>query len=248
MSDQLPDSGLKETVSALPHLGSPQAMKSGFPLIGVFGGTFDPIHYGHLRVAEEIAEMIGLRELRFVPAGVPRLRHTPAVSLQHRAEIVRIAIRGNSGFVLDEREIRRHGVSYSVESLRELKQEMGECVILCFIIGVDAFMKLAEWHRWRELFGLCHFIIAARPGYALASNRYTLPQELEEECAQRWVSSADSLKYAPSGLVFIAPTTLLDISATTIRARIAAGKSIRYLMPDAALDYVAANHLYSGEG
>ena len=248
MSDQLPDSGLQETVPALPHLGSSQSMRSEFPLIGIFGGTFDPIHYGHLRVAEEIAETISLRELRFVPAGVPRLRRAPAASLQHRTAIVRIAIRGNSRFVLDEREVRRHGVSYSVESLRELRREMGERAILCFIIGADAFMKLAEWHSWRELFGLCHFIIVARPGYALASNRYNLPQELEEECAQRWVSSADSLKYTSSGLVFIAPTTLLDISATTIRAHIAAGKSVRYLMPDEALDYIAANHLYSGEG
>lgn len=223
-------------------------MKTGLPLIGIFGGTFDPIHYGHLRIAEEIAEMAGLKEMRFVPAGIPRLRHAPVASHQHRAAMVRVAIRGNSRFVLDEREIRRPGVSYSVESLREFKQELGECVILCFITGADAFMKLAEWHGWRELFGLCHFIIAARPGHALITNRETLPRELKEECAQRWVSGADSLKHASSGLIFIAPTTLLDISSTIIRARIAAGKSIRYLIPDAALDYITANHLYSGEG
>ena len=223
-------------------------MKTGLPLIGIFGGTFDPIHYGHLRIAEEIAEMASLKEMRFVPAGIPRLRHAPVASHQHRAAIVRVAIRGNSRFILDEREIRRPGVSYSVESLREFKQELGECVILCFITGADAFMKLAEWRGWRELFGLCHFIIAARPGHALITNRETLPRELKEECAQRWVSGADSLKHASSGLIFIAPTTLLDISSTIIRARIAAGKSIRYLIPDAALDYITANHLYSGEG
>jgi nicotinate-nucleotide adenylyltransferase len=223
-------------------------MKTEFPLIGIFGGTFDPIHYGHLRVAEEIAEMASLKEMRFVPAGIPRLRRAPIASHQHRAAMVRVAIRGNSRFILDEREIRRRSVSYSVESLREFKQELGECVILCFITGADAFMKLAEWHSWRELFGLCHFIIAARPGHALITNRETLPRELKEECAQRWVSGADSLKRASSGLIFIAPTTLLDISATIIRTRIAAGKSIRYLIPDAALDYIAANHLYSGEG
>jgi nicotinate-nucleotide adenylyltransferase len=223
-------------------------MKSESPLVGIFGGTFDPIHYGHLRVAEEIAETIGLRELRFVPAGIPRLRDAPAISLRHRAAIVRIAIQGNSRFILDEREVRRRGVSYSVDSLRELKQEVEGCVVLCFIIGADAFMRLAEWNSWRELFGLCHFVIAARPGHALASHHYNLPQELKEECAQRWVSSADSLKYTPNGLIFIAPTTLLDISATAIRARIAAKKSVRYLMPDAVLDYIAANHLYSGGG
>ncbi len=222
-------------------------MKTEFPLIGIFGGTFDPIHYGHLRVAEEVAETASLKEMRFVPAGIPRLRRVPVASLEHRAAMVHVAIHGNHRFILDEREIRRRGVSHSVESLREFKQELGECVILCFVTGADAFMKLVEWHCWRELFGLCHFIIAARPGHALITDRDALPRELKEECAQRWVSSADSLKRASSGLIFVAPTTLLDISATIIRARIAAGKSIRYLIPDAAIDYIAANHLYIQE-
>jgi nicotinate-nucleotide adenylyltransferase len=132
--------------------------------------------------------------------------------------------------------------------LRELKQELGEDVTLCFVTGADAFMNLASWHKWRELFGLCHFIIAARPGHAFTENPDILPQELNAECARRWVSSVDSLKQATSGMIFIAQTTLLDISATVIRARVAAGKSVRYLIPDAALDYIAANHLYSGKG
>lgn len=221
---------------------------SEFSLIGILGGTFDPVHYGHLRIAEEIVEMAGLREMRFVPAARPRLRSVPVASLQDRAEMVRLAIQGNSGFVLDEREIRRDDLSYSVDSLRELKQELGENVTLCFVTGADAFMKLAEWHRWREMFGLCHFIIAARPGHMLTMNHDAVPQELKEECAQRWASSVDSLKRATSGLIFIAPTTLLDISATIIRARVAAGKSVRYLIPDAALDYIVTNHLYSEEG
>jgi nicotinate-nucleotide adenylyltransferase len=106
-------------------------------------------------------------------------------------------------------------------------------------------MNLAAWHNWRELFGLCHFIIAARPGHMLTANPDVLPQELNAECARRWVSNVDSLKHATSGMIFIAQTTLLDISATVIRTRVAAGKSIRYLIPDAVLDYIAANHLYS---
>ena len=104
---------------------------------------------------------------------------------------------------------------------------------LCFITGADAFIKLAEWHSWRELFQLCHFIIAARPGHALTISRDDLPRELKDECAGRWVSSAEGLKQISSGLIFIAPTTLLDISATNERARAAAGKSLRYLVPDA---------------
>ena len=221
--------------------------KTGSRLTGIFGGTFDPIHYGHLRVAEEIAEMTRLGEMRIVPAAIPRLRCPPIASIQHRVAMVRLAIQDNSRFVLDEREAHRGGASYSIDSLRELKQELGENVILCFVIGADAFMKLPEWHSWRELFGLCHFIIAARPGHALMVNLDALPQVLKEECAQRWVSDADQLEHEPCGLIFIAPTTLLDISATRIRARVAAGKSIRYLLPDATLDYITANHLYSEE-
>ncbi|MBA4142495.1 MAG: nicotinate-nucleotide adenylyltransferase [Nitrosospira sp.] len=214
-------------------------------LVGIFGGTFDPVHYGHLRIAEEIAEMTGLSEMRFIPAGIPRLRSNPVAVPHHRVAMVRLAIQGNPVFMLDEREVRQHEVSRSVKTLRELKQELGERAILCFVTGADAFMQLPHWHSWRELFTLCHFIVAARPGHPLASHRDTLPQKLKEECVPRWVSNGDSLKHASSGLIFIAPTTLLDISATLVRARIAAGKSIRYLVPDAVLDYIAVNHLYS---
>lgn len=221
--------------------------KTGSRLTGIFGGTFDPIHYGHLRVAEEIAEMTHLEEMRIVPAAIPRLRCSPSATIQHRVAMARLAIQDNSRFVLDEREAHRQGPSYSVDSLRELKQELGGSVILCFVIGADAFMKLPEWHNWRELFELCHFIIAARPGHALVANREAVPPVLKEACASRWVSNADQLEHEPCGLIFIAPTTLLDISATRIRARVAAGKSIRYLLPDATLDYIAANHLYSEE-
>jgi nicotinate-nucleotide adenylyltransferase len=218
--------------------------KSRFPLVGIFGGTFDPIHYGHLRIAEEIVETVGLQKMYFVPAGIPRLRHAPVALPQHRVEIVRLAIQKNPVFVLDEREIYRDGVSYSIDTVREFKQEFGEEIRLCFVLGVDAFIKLTEWNNWRELFNLCHFIISTRPGYMLTSINELLPKELKKECSQRWISSADSLKNDTSGLIFIASTTMLDISATSIRAHIAAGRSVRYLVPDIAINYISANKLY----
>jgi nicotinate-nucleotide adenylyltransferase len=219
---------------------------SGRSLIGIFGGTFDPVHFGHLRVAEEIGELAGLQEIRFIPAGMPRLRANPVAPVHHRVAMIRLAIENNPRFKLDEREVQRQGTSRSVESLREMKQELNG-VGLCFITGADAFTKLAEWHSWRELFQLCHFIVAARPGHALTKSRDELQGELKEECAGRWVASADRLRQTPTGLIFVAPTTLLDISATTIRDRVAAGRSLRYLVPDAALNYIAANQLYSEE-
>jgi len=215
-------------------------------LVGIFGGTFDPIHCGHLRIAEEIVAALSLREMRFMPAGMPRLRQPPIASPQQRAAMVRVAIQGNVRLVLDEREIKRPGTSATVESLRELKQELGENITLCFVTGADAFMNLNQWHCWRELFGLCHFIIAARPGHALKNGGDALPQPLREECSPRWVSNADKLKNATSGLIFVAPTTLLDVSASTLRARIAAKENVRHLLPDAVLDYIETNRLYLG--
>ena len=217
---------------------------SGSPLVGIFGGTFDPIHYGHLRIAEEIVETVGLQKMYFVPAGMPRLRHSPVASAKHRVEIVRLAIQKNPAFILDDREIYRDGVSYSIDSVREFKQEFGEEVGLCLVLGVDAFIKLSEWNNWKELFNLCHFIISTRPGYILTSINELLPKELREECSQRWVSSAESLRKDTGGLIFIASTTMLDISATSIRADIAVGRSVRYLVPDIAINYILANKLY----
>jgi len=217
---------------------------SGAPLVGIFGGTFDPIHYGHLRVAEEIVETVGLQKMYFVPAGMPRLRYSPVASSQHRVEIVRLAIQKNPDFVLDEREIYRDGVSYSIDTVREFKQEFGEEVRLCFILGADAFIKLPEWNNWKELFNLCHFIVSTRPGYSLTLIKELLSKELREECSQRWVSNTESLRKDTSGLIFIASTTMLDISATSIRAHIAAGRSVRHLVPSVTVNYISKNKLY----
>ena len=180
----------------------------------------------------------------FVPAGMPRLRHSPVASSQHRVEIVRLAIQKNPDFVLDEREIYRDGVSYSIDTVREFKQEFGEEVRLCFILGADAFIKLPEWNNWKELFNLCHFIVSTRPGYTLTLIKELLSKELREECSQRWVSNTESLKKDTSGLIFIASTTMLDISATSIRAHIAAGISIRHLVPGVTVNYISENKLY----
>jgi nicotinate-nucleotide adenylyltransferase len=217
---------------------------SGSPLVGIFGGTFDPIHYGHLRVAEEIVETVGLQKMYFVPAGMPRLRHSPVASPQHRVEIVRLAIQKNPDFVLDGREIYRDGVSYSIDTVREFKQEFGEEIRLCLVLGADAFIKLPEWNNWKELFNLCHFIVSTRPGYTFTLIKELLSKELREECSQRWVSNTETLKKETSGLIFIASTTMLDISATSIRAHIAVGRNVRHLVPSVTVNYISKNKLY----
>lgn len=216
-----------------------------FSLIGVYGGTFDPIHFGHLRVAEELVEILQLNEVRFLPAGRPRLRNEPEGSQHHRKAMLYEAIRGNGRFLLDDREFSRSGESYSVVSLRELRNEFVEKkTAFCFIMGADAFLKLPDWYLWRELFELSHLVIVDRPGHVSVVDQTCLPPVLKEECFNRWTVDADVLRTVQSGHVFTTETTLLDISATMIRACIAAGKSARYLLPDNVLDYIGTHHVY----
>lgn len=219
-----------------------------YSLAGIYGGTFDPVHYGHLRVAEELADILQLCHLSFLPAGQPRLRNTPFVSGEHRVAMLREAIHNNPRFLVDDREIRRSGETYSVESLQEIQQEYkGKgFVALCFITGADAFLKLSHWYCWRDLFELCHLIIVNRPGSVQISNPSSLPDELRGACQDRWTTAAEELKNTPCGLIFTASTTLLDISSTTIRNIIASGMSARYLLPEPVLNYINEYGFYAG--
>jgi len=216
-------------------------------LVGIYGGTFDPIHFGHLRVAEELVDNIPFNRFFFVPAGEPRLRDAPVAPKSQRARMVELAIQDNPLFFLDKREINREGVSMTVESLKEYYADYEGKAALCFIIGADSFLKVHQWCNWKEIFQLCHLIIVDRPGSMLMKNETNLPEELQQACASRWVSCPSSLTSKSYGLIYVAPTTLLDISATHIRGLVTAGKSIRYLLPDTIIHYIRTHHLYTGE-
>jgi len=216
-------------------------------LVGIYGGTFDPIHFGHLRVAEELLNDIAFSRFFFVPAGMPRLRDIPFASKTQRARMVELAIQDNPGFLLDNREIKREGVSKTVETLREYRSEYGGDVALCLIIGADTFLKIHQWYDWHEVFELCHVIIVNRPGSLLIKHKQDLPEEIQQACASRWTTYSVSLTNQPYGLIYAAATTLLDISATQIRAMVAVKKSIRYLLPDVVSDYIKTHQLYTGE-
>ncbi|MCB1934578.1 MAG: nicotinate-nucleotide adenylyltransferase [Nitrosomonas sp.] len=215
-------------------------------LIGIYGGTFDPIHYGHLRVAEELADNIGFDRFYFVPAGEPRLREVPAASKDQRCEMVRLAIADNPVFRLDEREIKRQGVSTTVESLQEYHAEFKGRATLCFVMGADTFVKLHHWRHWHKLFELCHLIIVDRPGSLVMKDQQRLPEEIRQACVSRWVARSSDLTRCSSGMIYVAQTTLLDISATNIRALVAAGRSIRYLLHESVADFIKTHHLYTG--
>lgn len=213
--------------------------------IGLFGGTFDPIHYGHLRLAQELATGLGLEEVRFTPAGRPPHRESPAVSSRQRLEMARLAIAGNPLFTLDAREILREAPSYTVDTLTELRRELGGARSLCLFMGSDAFLGLATWHRWQELFGLAHIVVAHRPGFPQTGWAESMPATLRQEFAQRLQTDARTLREAPHGAILAQVITALDISASHIRMSLRAGISPRYLLPDAVLDYIQTHRLYA---
>ena len=212
------------------------------PALGVLGGTFDPIHFGHLRLAQELADALGLVRVRFIPSGTPPHRDAPNVSSARRLQMVRVAIAGNPLFEADDREIRREGISYTYDTLTELREELGERP-LCLLMGADAFAALTTWHRWQELFDLAHVVIAHRPGFRLQDLQAALPAPLRKIYLQR-LAGAPGMLRAHAGAILTREITALDISATRIRALLAQGASPRYLAPEPVLDYIDHNHLY----
>ncbi|MGH8596999.1 MAG: nicotinate-nucleotide adenylyltransferase [Gammaproteobacteria bacterium] len=213
--------------------------------IGVFGGTFDPIHFGHLCLAHELAQHLSLGEVRFVPTGLPPHRGAPASSPRHRLAMVRLAITGNPQFVIDEREVLRKGPCYTFDTLSELRTELGAARPLCLLMGSDAFSGLVTWKNWRGLFDLAHIAVAHRAGFVRKTWERLLPAALRREMRKRLTADNAMLCAQPHGSIFLQPITALDISASTIRARLKARvSSPRYLLPDAVLEYSRQHRLF----
>ena len=210
--------------------------------VGIFGGTFDPVHYGHLRLAEEARTALSLAEVRWVPAGQPPHRPAPQASVEHRLAMLRLALAGNPAYSLDDSEALNAAPSYSVPTLERLRAQLGAQRPLVLLLGADAFLGLSSWHRWRELFGLAHLAVATRPGYVLEAGQ--MGPVLAGEFDARRNLAAVALSNAPAGCILPFPIAALDISATGLRAALRAGGSARYLLPDPVLDYIAGHQLY----
>lgn len=224
------------------QLRSPGTERGEGPL-GVLGGTFDPVHQGHLRLAEEARTALGLAGVRWIPAGRPPHRDAPQASAVHRLAMVRLATEGNPAFHVDDGEVRSEAPSYSVTTLERLRDELGGLRPLVLLLGVDAFLGLPVWHRWRDLFGLAHVAVATRPKYSLSG--VNMEPKLAEEFRARQADSATDIAASPAGRIFPFGITALDIAATNLRQDIAAGRSPRYLLPAPVLDYIAINRLYN---
>lgn len=217
----------------MPNLSEP---------LGLFGGTFDPVHFGHLRLAEESIAHLGLGEVRWIPAGQPPHRGTPEVTAVQRLAMVQRAIAGNARFSVDPAEVEAAAPSYTVQTLQRLRKEMGLERPLVLLVGADAFAGLSTWFQWRDLFALAHIAVSHRPGFPVEIA--SLPDELAAEFAQRRFDDARGLRQAASGGIVTFAMTQLAISATQIRKLLANGLSARYLLPDSVLDYIDSHQLY----
>ena len=213
--------------------------------IGILGGTFDPIHHGHLRLAEELGATLRFDAVRLVPSSTPPHRSAPLAAAEHRLAMTRLATAGNNRFKVDEREMRRAGPGYMYDTLSDLRAESGAAQPLVLIVGADAFLEFATWHRWHEIFGLAHIAVAHRPGFPVERWSERMPQPLAREYAARLMQQPLAVHLTPAGGIVVVPFTALDISATAIRDMLKAGTSPRYLLPDAVLDYIRAHRLYS---
>ena len=207
--------------------------------IGIFGGTFDPIHYGHLRTAFELLQILDFEEVRFVPCGDPPHRGVTFASAALRLAMVRAATRDEPGFVVDDRELRRDGPSYSIDTLESLRAEFtGRS--LCLITGMDAFLGLPTWHRWDQILDFAHIVVAHRPGWRAPGDG-----ELGELLARRRAHSARYLHETLLGSVYIHAVTQLEIASTEIRRLVADGHDPRYLMPDVVREAIRESSCYT---
>jgi nicotinate-nucleotide adenylyltransferase len=204
-------------------------------MIGIFGGTFDPIHYGHLRSALEVKEIFGLTEVRLIPSAQPPHREQPAATALMRLQMLELAIKNQPGLIIDTRELNRHGASYMVDTLKSLRLEFRDEPLLLFI-GSDAFNHLKTWHQWQDLFDTAHIVVMTRPGFEI--------QNLDVFFKVRLAGEITELAQNTAGKLYFQQVTQLDISATAIRNMIAEQHNPGFLLPDSVIAYIRQHKLY----
>lgn len=207
-------------------------------MIGIYGGTFDPVHFGHLRTALDVKQTLDIDDMRLLPCRVPPHRDAPGASAAQRLALLELALARQDDLCLDTRELRRDGPSYMVDTLRSLRDEYAS-EPLCLVLGEDAFAGLDHWRQWRQLPELAHLVVMSRPGHA---PEFSGP--VGELVASRRVEDTAELRRRAAGALLFCPVTALAISATAIRAMIGRGQSPRYLLPDAVLESIRQQGLY----
>ncbi len=219
-------------------MSSAAAPSAGGP-IGMLGGTFDPVHVAHLRIAQLALDLLRLARLLWVPTGRPGYRDAPVASPAHRLAMLRLVVGSEPRYVIDERELAAQATGYTVDTLAALRAELGAEQPLVLLMGDDQFAKLDSWHRWRDLFGLAHIAVFARPGASLAPGR-----AVDAELAARSERAEGSWRERRAGAVIRVEMPPLDISATVLRARIARGKDVSAWVPREVIAYIEQHQLY----
>lgn len=207
--------------------------------IGILGGTFDPIHFGHLRLALELYQAFDLDHIRLIPCFQPVHRKSPTGSPDERLAMVKRAVAAEPKLKIDECEIKRKGPSYTIDTLQEIRKKMPQSPI-CILIGIDAFLGFTSWHRWQDILDHAHLIVAHRPNYHLPHAGI-----VAKLIRERLVEDAALIHKKMGGSIFLHPITPLEISATDIRKQIAMGKNPRFLLPDNVFEYIKKRGIYS---
>lgn len=205
-----------------------------------FGGTFDPIHSGHLALAMAAQKTLQ-SDIVFIPSADPPHRPPTSANAQHRIKMVELAIANHPGFICDKRELLRADKSYSIDTLTELRAELNETVPIVWLMGMDSFLGLDTWRHWQDLFSLCHFVIAQRPGQDMAE----MSAELKQATHLRWVKSAQALNDSPAGNLFLLPMALREESATGIRMNLQNQLPVVELLPKPVAEYIQSHKLYA---
>ncbi len=208
-------------------------------MIGILGGTFDPVHFGHLRTALDVQQCLSLEQVRFIPCGEPPHRVAPIAEPLQRLSMVRAAIAGQEKFTLDDREIQRKGPSYMVDTLTSLKQDFHD-KSLCLILGTDAFNGLDQWYQWQKIFELANIAVMQRPDI---KGQTELNKRLFLQLKHRFVDADNLAKKQHGGICFV-PVTQLDISATMIRQQWQQGKDIQFFLPESVLTLLRQQNIY----
>lgn len=211
-----------------------------YPLHVLYGGTFDPVHNGHLAIARAARDALDC-DIHMMPAADPPHRAPPGADSEARVAMLLLAIAGEARLLLDRRELERGGLSWTIDTVRELRSQLGDDARIALLVGADSFIGLPTWKAWRALLDAAHFVVAERPGNPLDD---ALPAELGRAMADRWADSADELGHYRSGRVLRLRQPLHAHSATDVRRRIAAGLPWRHLLPAGVAQYIDANGLY----
>ena len=208
--------------------------------VALFGGTFNPVHNGHLRIASELAELLPISELRMMPCGVPPHRDKKMVSAQQRLEMLQIGIgHDNPALTIEDIELQRTTPSYSIDTVNLIRRNLGPSVPLILCLGMDALASISSWHRWEQLLDFCHIAVSSRPGFA-APKKGPLYEWINQHCC----ADLSKLEERPAGHIYFCDLTMLAVSSTIIRDKVKNKESIRYMTPDSVVNYIQQHRLY----